>query len=122
MKKDRENYSYNTSTKAIQFSPLYDGNSPVRDEESREGRQFRLNYGVPWKVFETLVKTFDQRFNPHASLRKLKDVLFELRIMKCLMQLCLGGPLGQHLSTYSPDYSSFCKLFLEKSCLDMGDA
>jgi hypothetical protein len=100
MEEDCETYGYGTSTKAVLFSALYDNNSPVRNDESREGRRFQLYYGVPWKVFVTLVKKFGQRFNPRALLRKQKDIPFKLCSMACLRHLRIGGPLGQHLSTY----------------------
>jgi hypothetical protein len=46
MKLDRIMYGYGTSTKAVLYSGLYDASSPIREELSREGLQFRLDYGV----------------------------------------------------------------------------
>jgi hypothetical protein len=56
MKEDREVYGYGNMTKAIMYSALHDRNSPLHDEESRQGEHFRNDYGVPWQVFEDFVK------------------------------------------------------------------
>jgi hypothetical protein len=47
MKMDRIMYGYGTSAKAVLYSGLYDASSPIHDELSREGLQFRFDYGVP---------------------------------------------------------------------------
>jgi hypothetical protein len=48
---ERNHLHYGYTTITIFYGALYDPNSPVRDEDSREGKRFRLNYGVPWQVF-----------------------------------------------------------------------
>jgi hypothetical protein len=62
MKVDRIMFGYGTSTKAVLYSGLYDASSPICDELSREGIQFRLDYGGPWSVFQTIIKLLDDRF------------------------------------------------------------
>jgi hypothetical protein len=114
MKVDRKMYGYGTSTKAVLYSGLHDASSPIRDESSREGLQFRLDYGVPRSVFQTIIKLLDDKFAPRSSMRKLRDILFELRVMACLRHLRLGGPMGRHVVGYSLDYCTFRKFFLEK--------
>jgi hypothetical protein len=78
MKVDGIMYGYGTSTKAVLYSGLYDASSPVRDASSREGLQFGLDYGVPWSVFQSTIKLFDDKFAPRSSMRKLRDIPFEL--------------------------------------------
>jgi hypothetical protein len=114
MKVDRIMYGYSTSTKAVLYSGLYDASSPIRDELSREGLQFRLDYGVPWSVFQTMIKLFDDKFAPRSIMRKLRDTPFELRVLACLRHLRLGDPMGQHVVGFLLDYSTFDKFFLEK--------
>jgi hypothetical protein len=114
MKVDRKMYGYDNSSKAVLYSGLHDVTSPIRDESSREGLQFRLNHGVPWSVFQTIIKLLDDKFAPRSSMRKLRDIPFELRVMACLRHLSLGGPMGQHVVGYSLDYCTFRKFFLEK--------
>jgi hypothetical protein len=121
MKKDRVTFGYGTSTKATLYSDLHDTNSPIRDEESRQGKHFRKDHGVPWQVFEDFVKTVDEKFSPRRGLRKLNEIPFELRVMVCFRHLCLGGPLNQHQASYSLDYSSFRKFFLESFLVWMED-
>jgi hypothetical protein len=114
MKVDRIMYGYGTSTKAVLYSGLYDASSPIRYELSREGRQFRLDYGVPWSVFQTMINLLDDKFAPRSSMRKLRDTPFELRFMACLHHLRLGGPMGRHVVGFLLDYCNFHKFFLEK--------
>jgi hypothetical protein len=114
MKVDRIMYGYGTPTKAVLYSGIYDANSPVCDESSREGLQFRLDYGVPWSVFQNMIKLFDKKFAPRSSMRKLRDFLFELRVMACLRHLRLGGPMGKHVAGFSLDCCTFKKFVLEK--------
>jgi hypothetical protein len=47
-------YGYTNIT--ILYGALYDTNSPVRNENSREGKRFRLDYGVPWPIFTQICK------------------------------------------------------------------
>jgi hypothetical protein len=114
MKVDRIMYGYGTSNKAVLYSGLHDASSPIRDKSSREGLQFHLDYGVPWSVFQTIIKLLDDKFAPRSSMRKLRDIPFELRVMECLRHLRLGGPMGQHVVGYSLDFCTFRKFFLEK--------
>jgi hypothetical protein len=114
MKEDRERYNYGSSNKAILFEAMYDKDSPIHDTQSRLGRQFRMDYGVPWVVFSNVCNEIERRFNPCSWMRKLNDVPFKLGIMACLRQLRLGGPLGQHYSNYSMDYNSFRNIFLDR--------
>jgi hypothetical protein len=96
MKEDRVTFGYGTSTKAILYSALHDTSSPTRDEELRQGKQFRKDYGVLWQLFLDFVKTVDEKFSTRRGLRKLNEILFELRVMACFRHLRLGGPLSQH--------------------------
>jgi hypothetical protein len=114
MKVDRIMYGYGTSTKAVLYSGLHDASSPIRDESSRDGLIFRLDYGVLWSVFQTIIKLLDDKFAPRSSMRKLRDIPLYLRVMACLHHLRLGGPMGQHVVGYSLDYCTFRKFFLEK--------
>jgi hypothetical protein len=50
MKEDMVTVGQGTSTKAILSIALHDSNSPIRDGELRQGKQFRTDYGVPWQV------------------------------------------------------------------------
>jgi hypothetical protein len=113
MKEDRVTFGYGTSTKAILYSDLHDTNSSIRDEELRQGRQFRKYYGLPWQAFEDFVKTVEEKFIPRRGLRKMNEIPFELRVMACFRHPRLGGPLNQHKASDSLDYSSFWKFFLE---------
>jgi hypothetical protein len=112
MKEDHQRYNYGASNKAILFEAMYDRDSPIHDKKSRLGKQFRTDYGVSWVVFSNVCNDIEQRLNPCSWMRKLKDVPFKLRIMACLRQIRLGGPLGQHYSNYSMDYNSFKNIFL----------
>jgi hypothetical protein len=97
------------------YGALYDTNSPVGDEKSREGKRFRLEYGVPWPVFNQLCNEFKLPYQVQQRLRRLKYVPFKLRVIDCLRQLCVGSPMSQHLVIYSMDYNmlrSFYKKFL----------
>jgi hypothetical protein len=114
MKVDRIMYGYGISTKAVLYSGLYDASSPIRDELSRESLQFQLDYGVPWSVFQTMIKLFDDKFAPRSSMRKLRDTPFELRVVACMHHLRLRGLMGQHVVGFSLDYSTFRTFFLEK--------
>jgi hypothetical protein len=87
MKEDCERYIYGASNKAIFFEAMYDRDSPIHDRQSRLGKQFRTDYGVPWVVFSNVCNEIEQRFNPCSWKRKLKDVPIKLRIMACLRQL-----------------------------------
>jgi hypothetical protein len=97
-------YGYGNPTKAVLFSGLHDVASPVQDESSREGLQFRLDYGVPWHVLQIIVKLLDDKFLPRSSMRKLRTIPFDLRVMACLRHLRLGGPMGQRVVGFSLDY------------------
>jgi hypothetical protein len=68
MKEDRVTFGYGTSTKAILYSALNDTNSPIRDKESRQSKQVRKDYGVPWQVFEDFVKMVDKKFSARRGL------------------------------------------------------
>jgi hypothetical protein len=114
MKVDRKMYGYGNLTKVVLYSGLHDVASPVHDKSSREGLQFRLDYGVPWCVFQTIIKLLDDKFAPRSSMRKLRDIPFELRFMACLHHLRLGGPMGQHVVGFSLDYCTFHKKRLAK--------
>jgi hypothetical protein len=114
MKVDRIMYGYGTSTNAVLYSGLHDARSPIRDESSREGLQFFLDYGVPWSVFQTIIKLLDDKFAPRSSMRKLRDTPFELQVMACLRHIRLGGPMDQNVVGYLLDYCTFRKFFLEK--------
>jgi hypothetical protein len=73
----------------------YDTNSPIRDEKSREGKNFRLDYSAPWTVFTQLCNEFEKRYQVQQCLRRLKAVPFKLRVLACLRQLRLGGPMSE---------------------------
>jgi hypothetical protein len=73
-----------------------------------------MDYGVRWVVFSNVCNEIERRFNPCLWMRKLKDVPFKLRIMACLRQLRLGGPLAQHYGNYSMDYNLFRNIFLDR--------
>jgi hypothetical protein len=104
---ERHHLHYGYTNITILQGALYDTNSPVRDEKSREGKRFRLDYGVPWTVFTQICNEFEKRYQVHQSLRRLKAVPFKLRVLACLRQLRLGGPMSQHLVTYAMDYNMF---------------
>jgi hypothetical protein len=66
-------------------------------------------------VFTQLCNEFEKRYQVQHYLHILKDVPFKLRIPACLRQLRLGGPMSQHLVTYSMYYNmfrSFYEMFL----------
>jgi hypothetical protein len=111
MSEERHHLRYGYTNIKILYGALYDTNSPVRDEKSREGKRFRLDYGVPWPVFIQLCNEFEKRYEVQQCLRRLKDVPFKLRVLACLRQLRLGGPMSQHLVTYSMDYNIFCSFY-----------
>jgi hypothetical protein len=94
MKEDIERYTYGASKKEILFEAMYDRDSRIHDEQSSLDKQFRTDYGVPWVVFSNVCNEIEQRFNACSWMSKLKDVPLKLRIMDCLRQLRLGGPLG----------------------------
>jgi hypothetical protein len=94
MKEDRVKFGYITLIKDILFTALHDINSPIHDEESRQGKKIRKYYGVPWQVFEDFVKTVDEKFSPRRGLPKLSEIPFELRVVACFRHLRLGGPLN----------------------------
>jgi hypothetical protein len=77
MKVDIKMYGYGTSTNVVLYSGLHDASSPIRDESSREGIQFRLDFGVPWSVFQTIIKLLDDKFAQRSSMHNLRDILFE---------------------------------------------
>jgi hypothetical protein len=82
-------------------------------ETRREGECFLLEYGAPWPVFTQLCNEFEKRYQVQQCLRRLKAVHFKLHVLDCLRQPCLGGPMLQHLVTYSMDYNMVCS-FSEK--------
>jgi hypothetical protein len=102
----RERYNYGASKKAILFKAMYDRDFPIHDEKSRLGKQFRMDYGVPWVVSINVCNEIEKRCNPCSWMRKLEYVPFKLHIMVCLRELLLDGPLGQHYSNYSIAYNS----------------
>jgi hypothetical protein len=57
--------------------------------------------------------SFKKRYQGHQCLCRLKAVLFKLRVLARLRELRLGGPISQHLITYSMDYNMF-RSFYEK--------
>jgi hypothetical protein len=65
-------------------------------------------------VFNQLCDEFKKGYQVQQCLRRLKAVPFKLRVLACLRQLRLGGPISQHLVTYSVDYNMCCS-FYEKS-------
>jgi hypothetical protein len=47
MKEDCDRYTYGASNRAVLFEAMYDRYLPIHDEQSRSGKQFRTDYGVP---------------------------------------------------------------------------
>jgi hypothetical protein len=94
MKEDRVTFGHETSTKAILYSALHKINSPTRYEDSRQGKQFRKYYGVPWQVFENFIKRVDEKLSPRRGVHKLSGILFEVRVMACFRHLRRGGLLN----------------------------
>jgi hypothetical protein len=119
---ERHHLRYGYTHITILHGALYDTNSPVRDKKSREGKRFRLDYGVPWPVFTQLCNEFEKRYQVQHCLCRLKAVPFKLNVLTCLQQLCLGGPMTQHLVTYSMDYNMFRSFydFFELDVVDEG--
>jgi hypothetical protein len=58
MSEERHHLRYGNTNITILHGALYDTNSPVRDEKSRKGKHFRLEYGVMWSVFTQLCNEF----------------------------------------------------------------
>ena len=58
MTEERHQLGYGATNIQMLYGALYNLYSPVRNEGSREGKRFRLDYGVPWQVFIQLCNVF----------------------------------------------------------------
>jgi hypothetical protein len=72
-------------------------------------------------VFDDFEKTLDKKFNQRRGLWKLRDIMFELRVMACFRHLHLGDPISEHQGSDTLDNFSFHRLLLEKFSLWMSE-
>jgi hypothetical protein len=72
MLEERQVHGYGYTNIQILYGALYDPDSPVRDEDSSEGKRFRFEYGVLWELFIELIRELKTRYQVNQHLRRLK--------------------------------------------------